>query len=62
MGQKQYVVKLDQATDLYLTVYSVVWENCQWGSPSSAITWTTLEQAQNVATSVGHGTLGTTKP
>jgi len=62
MPKNQYVVKYSDTTDLYLKVYSEVWENCQWAGPNEAITWTTLEQAQTVAAAVGHGTVGTTKP
>ena len=62
MPQLKYVVKFNEATDLYLIVYSTVWENCQWGSPNDAITWSTLAQAESVAALIGHGTVGTTKP
>lgn len=62
MPHTTYVVKFNESTDLYLLVYSSVWENCQWGSPNSAITWDTLGQAQSVASLIGHGTVGTTKP
>ena len=62
MPQLKYVVKFNEATDLYLIVYSTVWDNCQWGSPNDAITWNTLAQAESVASLIGHGTVGTTKP
>ena len=61
MPIQKYVVKINETTDLYLKVYSPTWENCQWGSPSDAITWTTLDQAQSVAAMIGHGTVGTPK-
>jgi hypothetical protein len=57
-----YVVKLNEQTDLYLMVYSSEYENCQWAGPGEAITWSTLEQVQTVANAIGHGTVGTTKP
>lgn len=58
----QYVVKLNETTDLYLKVYAADFKNCQWGSPAEALTWSTLAQAQTVASAIGHGTVGTTKP
>lgn len=58
----QYVVKLNETTDLYLKVYAADFKNCQRGSPAEALTWSTLAQAQTVASAIGHGTVGTTKP
>lgn len=62
MSKQLYVVKLNEQTELYLKTYSAVFENCEWSSPDQAITWTTLEQAQTVASAIGNGTVGTTKP
>lgn len=58
----EFVVQLNDQTDLYLTVYSTNPDNCQWGNVEDAIILPTLEQAQNLALSIGGGTLGTTKP
>lgn len=62
MAKDLFVVKYNESTDLYLLVYCTVWENCQWTSPGNAAIWNTLAQAQNVASLIGHGTVGTTKP
>lgn len=62
MPQNQFVVKLNETTDLYLKVYSPVWEHCQWAGSEEAITWETLDQAETVAGLIGSGTVGTTKP
>lgn len=62
MSKQLYVVKLNENTELYLTVFSPGYENCQWSSADQAITWTSLEDAQTVANAIGHGTVGTTKP
>ena len=42
MPKNQFVVKFNEATDLYLKVYSPVFENCQWAGVEEAITWSTL--------------------
>lgn len=62
MPKQQFVVKLNATDELYLLVYSPVFENCQWTSADNASTWNTLAEAQAVATLIGHGTVGTTKP
>jgi hypothetical protein len=62
MGQQQYVVQYNDVTDLYLVVYDPDYNNCKWGNAESALTWTTLEGAQAMAASIGHGTVGTPKP
>jgi hypothetical protein len=61
MPKQEFVVKYNEQTDLYLTSYSDP-EHCTWGSPSVALTWGTLAQAQSVAAAIGGGTVGTTKP
>jgi len=62
MAQNQFVVKINESTDLYLKTYCPVFENCQWAGPEDAITWETLDQAETVASLIGSGTVGTTKP
>lgn len=62
MKTMQYVVKLNETTDLYLKVSDPDFKKCQWSSPAEALTWSTLAQAQSVAAAIGHGTVGTTKP
>ena len=62
MPKNQFVVKFNEATDLYLKVYSPVFENCQWAGVDEAIAWETLDQAETVASLIGNGTVGTTKP
>lgn len=62
MGQQQYVVKYNDTTDLYLVVYNPDYNLCQWGSVDVALTWETLQDAQNIAASINSGTIGTTKP
>ena len=49
MAQNQFVVKINESTDLYLKTYCPVFENCQWAGPEEAITWETLDQAETVA-------------
>lgn len=62
MPHTEYVVKYNESTDLYMTVYAPEYRNCQWGSPQNALTWSSLQDAQTVATLINSGTVGTTKP
>lgn len=62
MKQDLFVVQLNETTELYLKVYTPQPEYNQWGSAEDALTWHTLEAAQNVANLIGGGTVGTTKP
>lgn len=61
MSQQIYVV-LDQSTGLYLTSYSYDPEACGWGNSNNAVTFSTLAAANEIAASIGGGTVGTTKP
>jgi len=61
MPKGEFVVKLNDTTDLFLTVYSTSPELCQWGSVEEAIILPTLEQAQSLALSIGGGTIGLPK-
>jgi len=62
MANEEFVIKLNDQTELYLKIYSPVWENCQWAGPDEAITWESLADAEEMAQNIGHGTVGTTKP
>jgi hypothetical protein len=62
MAKNQFVVKYNEATDLYLTVYNPDYNLCQWGAVGMALTFSTLEQAQAIALGINSGTVGTTKP
>lgn len=62
MGQQTYVVRYNEQTDLYLTVFNPDYNLCQWGGVENAITFETLEDAQNIANMINSGTVGTVKP
>lgn len=58
MPKEQFVVKLNDTTDLFLTYYSTDPAHCLWGAVNDALTWPTLLQAQNIAASIGSGPVG----
>jgi len=58
----EFVVQLNDQTELFLTVYNPNQDSCQWGNLEDAIIFSTLEEAQSLAASIGGGTVGTTKP
>jgi hypothetical protein len=62
MPQQEKFVVFDPVTTLYLIVYTGEAGTRQWGNSKDAITFDTLVEAQNLATSIGGGTVGTTKP
>lgn len=62
MPQEEYVVKFNETTNLYLTVYHSNSDNHEWGNAEDAIKFETLGEAQSLAAAIGGGTVGTTKP
>lgn len=64
MGNKNFVVKFNESTDLYLLTYSPNYSECTWTSADNpdVMNWNTLQDAQTMASLIGHGTVGTTKP
>lgn len=62
MPQKKYVVQIE-GTDMFLIGYNAQTPpESLFGNLSSAVEYDTLEEAQTVASAVGGGTVGTTKP
>lgn len=62
MPQNEFVVKYNEDTELYMTVFSPNYVFCQWGSAENALVFDTLEDAQEIATMINSGTVGTPKP
>lgn len=64
---QDYVVQFNETSNLYLTAIIVDPGNetlptYQWGNSESAIGYETLQEAKDVATGIGGGTVGTTRP
>lgn len=64
MPRPEFVVRFSETSDAYLISYTgePTFENCTWGSVGNAMLFATLQAAQNFATSINSGTVGTTKP
>lgn len=62
MPQNEFVVQFNEQTDLYMTVFNPEYSQCQWGNLENAITFTSLEKAQEVATMINSGTVGVPRP
>ena len=62
MAKNQFVVVIE-GTDMYLTGYNIgMPSHSVFGNVENAITYPTLDAANEVAQSIGAGTVGTTKP
>lgn len=61
---QNFVVKYNDTTDLYLLTYCPDYDGCTWTSADNpnVMTWNNLQDAQSMASLIGHGTVGTTKP
>jgi hypothetical protein len=58
MPKQEFVVKLNEQTDLFLVYYSTDPAHCQWGAIHDAIKFSTIEEANVVANAIGGGSLG----
>lgn len=62
MPKTTYVVQISD-TNLYLIGYNAsIPENSIFGNVENAIEFATLEAAEDAASLIGNGTVGTTKP
>ena len=62
MPKTTYVVQI-AGTNLYLIGYNAsIPENSIFGNLDNAIEFQTIDQAEDIAASIGNGTVGTTKP
>lgn len=61
----QFVVQIDENTELYLQSYTDNQDgtfSCSWGSSNTAIIFTSQGAADSVAALINGGSVGTTKP
>lgn len=64
MPQNQFVVKYNDAVELYMIFYSPNYYLCEWGAIThpDLLVWSTLGDARAIATSINSGTVGLPKP
>jgi hypothetical protein len=61
-NHEEYVVRQSEQSDVFLAYYDEDPQRCQWGALESAMTFTTLAEAQSLAAAIGGGTVGTPRP
>ena len=64
MPKTKYVVKVNETTELYLIYYDTTFGTCEWGGidNESLLQWDTLEEAEQMASLIGHGSVGSPRP